>query len=108
MLLIVLLVSCCVSVERSWKAYLLCLAVSIELLLCHRVIEASSSYMHHLGSLALTVILEAGLLTAAFLVGRGLRWVFVRERPFPKIISMASEWRDSNLIRPLFYFVLIA
>jgi len=108
MLLIVLLVSCCVSVERSWKAYLLCLAVSIELLLCHRVIEASSSYMHHLGSLPLTVILEAGLLIAAFLVGRGLRWAFVRERPFPKIISMASEWRDSNLIRPLFYFVLIA
>ena len=108
MLLIVLLASCFVSVERAWKAYLLCLAIGIELLLCNRVIEASSSYIHHLGSPPLTVVLEAGLLTAAFLVGRGLRWVFVRERPFPKIISMASEWRESSLIRPLFYLALIA
>jgi hypothetical protein len=83
-------------------------AISIELLLCNRVIEASSSSIHHLGSLPLTVSLEAGLLTAAFLVGRGLRWVFVRERPFLKIMSMISGWRDSNVIRPLLCLVLLA
>jgi hypothetical protein len=108
MLIVALLVSCFVSVERAWKASLLCLAISIELLLCMRVFEATSSYMPHLGSLLLTVILEAGLLTAGFLVGRGLRWIFVRERPLPKMISMASEWRDSSLIKPLFYLCLTA
>ena len=70
MVIIVLLVSCFVSVKHAWKAYLLCLAISIELLLCIRVFEASSSDMPHPARLGLTVILEAALLTAAFLVGQ--------------------------------------
>jgi len=39
---------------------------------------------------------------------KGLRWVFVRERPFLKIMSMISGWRDSNVIRPLLCLVLLA
>ena len=106
--IIVFLIGCFVLVKHAWKAFFLCLAISVELLLCLRVLGASGGYTNHLGSLPLTVIVEGGLLTAAFLVGRGLRWIFVREELFPKIISVASEWRDSTLIRPLLYVALTA
>jgi hypothetical protein len=66
MLVIVFLVSCFVSVERAWKAYLLLLAIGIELLLCIQVFAASSSYVYYFGSPGLMVILEAGAFNSGF------------------------------------------
>jgi len=102
MMIVALLIGCLLAKDHAWKAFLLCLIAGIEIVALQPFTDALGGHVR-LAAIRSDIILGTGSLTLLFFAGRVLRWVFLREAILPSLDLIRDDWRESEVVKPLFY-----
>jgi len=105
MMIVALLIGYFLAKDHAWKAFLLCLIAGIEIVVLQAFTDALGGHVR-LAEIRSDIILGTGSLTLLFFAGRALRWVFLREAILPSLGLIRDDWRESQVVKPLFYVSL--